>query len=184
MALRSTVYKAELQVSDLDRGHYATHALTIARHPSETEERMMVRLLAFALHADEALTFGRGLSTEDEADLWQHDLTGALQLWIDVGLPDEKWLRKACGRAPRVVAMIYGGAKAEVWWSQNAQALSRLDNLEVVTLPPAATQALAGLADRSMNLTCTVQDGEAWFSSPSDSVQVVPEQLKPPGRGS
>ena len=178
MALRSTVYKAELQVSDLDRGHYATHPLTIARHPSETEERMMMRVLAFALHADDTLTFGRGLSTEDEADLWQHDLTGALQLWIDVGLPDEKWLRKACGRAPHVIALIYGGAKADVWWSQNARALSRLDNLEVIAIEPAQSQALAGLAGRSMALNCTIQDGEAWIGDAAASVQVSPQRLK------
>jgi YaeQ protein len=100
MAQRSTVYRADLTVSDLDRGVYAQHALTLARHPSETEERLMVRLLAFALHADAALAFGRGLSAEDEADLWQRDPTGVIERWIDVGLPDEKDIRKACGRAP------------------------------------------------------------------------------------
>ena len=184
MALRSTVYKAELQVADMDRGHYGTHALTIARHPSETEERMMVRVLAFALHADEALAFGRGLSTDDEPDLWLRDLTGAIRLWIDVGLPDEKWLRKACGRSPRVVVLVYGGSKADVWWSQNAAALGRLENLEVLAIPPEASQALGRLADRSMALNCTVQDGEAWFGSEAGSVQVSPVRLKPPGRGS
>lgn len=184
MALRSTVYKAELQVSDMDRHHYGTHVLTIARHPSETEERMMVRVLAFAMHADEALEFGRGLSTEDEPDLWLRDLTGAVQLWIDVGLPDEKWLRKACGRSPRVVALIYGGAKADVWWSQNAAALARLDNLEVVAIPQPQSLALAKLAGRSMTLNCTIQDGEIWFGSEADSVQVSPIRLKRPGRDS
>ena len=178
MAQRSTVHKAELQVSDMDRGHYASHALTIARHPSETEERMMIRVLAFAMHADEALAFGRGLSTDDEPDLWLRDLTGAIRLWIDVGLPDEKWLRKACGRAPHVVALIYGGSKADVWWSQNADALGRLDNLEVIAIPQPASQALAKLAGRSMTLNCTLQDGEIWFGSDADSVQVSPVRLK------
>jgi len=178
MALRSTVYKAELQVSDLDRGHYATHAFTLARHPSETEERMMVRLLAFALHADEALAFGRGLSTDDEPDLWLRDLTGAVQLWIDVGLPDEKWLRKACGRAPRVQAITYGGHKAEVWWSQNAAALARLDNLEVLSISPGESAGLARLAARAMTLTCTIQDGQLWIGSDADGVTVEPALLK------
>src|ERR1700686_5331137 len=99
MALKSTIFKAELQVSDLDRDHFATHALRIARHPSETDERMMVRVLAFALHADDALEFGRGLSAENEPDLWQRDLTGAIERWIEVGLPDEREVRKASGRA-------------------------------------------------------------------------------------
>src|SRR5512147_3279852 len=103
MALKSTIFKAELQISDMDRNYYGSHSLTIARHPSETDERMMVRLLAFALHANEGLAFGRGLSTDDEPDLWQRDLTGAIRLWIDVGLPDEKLLRRACGRADEVV---------------------------------------------------------------------------------
>src|SRR5512140_3190997 len=99
MALGATVYRASLTVSDLDRGVYGQHSLTLARHPSETDERMMVRLLAFALHADEALEFGRGLSAEEEPDLVRRDLTGAIEQWIEVGLPDEKEIRKACGRS-------------------------------------------------------------------------------------
>ena len=90
MALKATIFKADLQIADMDRNHYGNHALTLARHPSETDERMMVRLLAFAIHADEQLSFGKGLSTEDEPDLWQKDLTGAIERWIDVGLPDER----------------------------------------------------------------------------------------------
>src|SRR3982750_3888876 len=109
MALKSTILKAELCIADVDRGYYHDHTLTIARHPSETEERVMVRLLAFALHASDALTFGRGLSTEDEPDLWQHDLTGTIESWIDVGLPDERVVRKACGRARDVYVLAYGG---------------------------------------------------------------------------
>ena len=178
MALRSTVCKAELQIADMDRGHYATHALTVARHPSETEERMMIRVLAFAMYADEALAFGRGLSTDDEPDLWLRDLTGAIQLWIDVGLPDEKWLRKACGRSPRVVAVLYGGSKADIWWSQNAQALARLDNLDVIMIAPEASNGLARLAERSMALNCTIQDGEVWIASDAGSVTIAPVVLK------
>src|SRR6202165_3675547 len=109
MALQSTIFKAELTVSDLDRNHFATHSLTLARHPSETDERMMVRLLAFALNADEALEFGRGLSAEGEPDLVKKDLTGAIELWIDVGLPDEREIRKAAGRARAVKVYVYGG---------------------------------------------------------------------------
>ena len=103
MALKSTIFKASLQVSDMDRSHYGSHFLTLARNPSETDERMMVRLLAFALNASDALVFGNGLSADDEPDLWQKDLTGSIELWLDVGLPDEKLVRKACGRASRVI---------------------------------------------------------------------------------
>src|SRR6185436_13552241 len=103
MALKSTVFRAELAVADIDRGYYADHPLVLARHPSETDERMMVRLLAFALHADPLLAFGKGLSTDEEPDLWRRDLTGAIGLWIDVGRPDERRVKKACGRADQVI---------------------------------------------------------------------------------
>lgn len=174
MAQRATVYRADLTVSDLDRGVYAQHALTLARHPSETEERLMVRLLAFALHADEALVFGRGLSTEDEADLWQRDATGTIERWIDVGLPAEKDIRKACGRAREVVVLAYGARRVEQWWSENATALSRLANLKVLTLTATETDALQALAARSMTLTCTVQDGHVWLASASATVEIRP----------
>src|SRR5471032_971236 len=102
MALKSTIYKANLQVADMDRHYYADHALTIACHPSETPERMMVRVLAYALNAHERLGFGKGLSDVEDPDLSLKDLTGRVQLWIEVGLPDDKTVLKACGRADAV----------------------------------------------------------------------------------
>ncbi len=173
MALKATIFKAELEVSDLDRGHFATHALTIARHPSETDERMMVRVAAFALNADERLAFGRGLSSEGEADLVLTDLTGAIELWVDVGLPDEREVRKAAGRAARVLVLAYGTG-APLWWAQNAAALSRLSNLTVLELAPDDTRALAALAARTMKLHCTVQDGHAWFSDERTNLALEP----------
>jgi len=178
MALKSTIFKVELQVSDLDRHYYATHALTLARHPSETDERMMVRLLAFALFAHERLEFGRGLSTADEPALWQKDLTGAIELWIEVGLPDERVVRRACGRAHRVVVLCYGGHGADLWWAQHRDGLERLDTLTVLSLPAATSLALAALAGRGMNLQCTLQDGQAWLTDGSQSVHVAPVRLK------
>ena len=178
MAIKATIFKALLSVSDTDRGHYASHALTIARHPSETDERMMVRLVAFALNADEALEFGRGLSSEGEADLVHKDLTGAIQLWIDVGLPDERELRKACGRAQRVIAYLYGGKGAQLWWAQNSAALERLTNLCVVEIPQEATRALAAWAERNMDLSCTIQDGRLWFGAGERSLDFEPLTLK------
>jgi uncharacterized protein YaeQ len=178
MALRSTVYKAELSVADIDRGYYADHALTIARHPSETEERMMVRVLAFALNASEALAFGPGLSSEDEPDLVERDPTGAIDLWIDVGLPDERLVRRACSRARHVTVYAYGGARADVWWSQSREALARVDNLRVVALPAQQTADLARLASRSMKLSCTVQEGHVWLACDAGSAEVVPIELR------
>lgn len=174
MALRATVYRADLTVSDLDRGVYGQHALTLARHPSETEERLMVRLLAFALHADAALEFGRGLSTEGEPDLWQRDATGAIERWIDVGLPDERDVRKACGRAREVVVLAYGARRVDAWWNDNAAAFGRLANLRVLTLTAAETEALQSLAERSMTLTCTIQDGHVWLASDRATVELAP----------
>lgn len=171
MALKATIYKAELQVADLDRQYYGQHVLTIARHPSETDERMMLRLLVFALHASDRLAFGRGLSTEDEPALWQRDLSGRIELWAELGQPDERLIRRACGRADSVYVYSYGGNSADIWWRQIGPRLAGLANLAVVHVPTAAVQALAGLARRSMQLHCTVQDGQAWLSDQSASVQ-------------
>jgi uncharacterized protein YaeQ len=177
MALKSTIFKADLQIADMDRNYYQSHALTLARHPSETDERMMVRLLAFALHADEYLAFGKGLSAEDEPDLWKKDLTGAIELWIEVGLPDEREIRKACGKANRVVVLCYGGRGADLWWNQNRDKLERLRNLRVIGLAPESTQALAALANRNMQLQCTVQDGQVWLTDGQDTVHIEPAKL-------
>lgn len=177
MALKATIFKADLQIADMDRHYYGDHALTIARHPSETDERMMVRLLAFALHAHEALQFGKGLSTEDEPDLWQKDLTGAIELWVEVGQPDDKRVLKACGRAAQVAVYSYGSV-SKVWWAQTATKLERAKNLSVVQLPPPVTIELAALAQRTMRLQCTVQDGQVWFSDGERTVQLEIDRLR------
>lgn len=178
MASNATIYKAALQISDMDRDYYQDHAITLARHPSETDERMMVRLLAFALHADEALSFGRGLSTEDEPALWQKDLTGAIDLWIEVGQPDEKSLRQACGRATQVVVYSYGGRGADLWWEKNRITLERLHNLTVVNLPLEGSRALAQLAQPGMQLSCTIQEGQVWIGEEASSAHLELIPLK------
>lgn len=174
MALKATVYKADIQIADLDRNYYADHAFTLARHPSETEERMMVRLLAFVLYACDGLTFGKGLCVDDEPDLWSKDPTGMIRLWIDVGQPDEKWLRKACARAEQVVLVNYGGRATDVWWEQNRNALLRMDRLTVLRLPAEAGEALTALAGRTMRLQCTVQDGQVWLTDGTHAVHIEP----------
>ena len=180
MALKATIFKAELQIADMDRNYYHDHALTIARHPSETDERMMVRLLAYALHAGETLSFGKGLSTDDEPDLWRKDLTGAIELWIDVGQPDEKRIRRACGRARQVFVYCYGGHGAAIWWDQIRGKLERSGNLTVVSVPAAASQALAKLARRNMQLHCTIQEQQIWLGDTEDRVQVEPTTIMAP----
>jgi len=163
MALKSTIYKAELQIADMDRHYYADHALTVARHPSETDERMMVRIAAFALLAHERLEFGKGLSDTDEPDLWQKDLTGAIDAWIEVGQPDERRISKAAGRAAQVTVIAYGGK--DIWWQGVRSKVERLRNVQVLSLADGVAAALGRLAERTMRLQCTVQDGAAWISS-------------------
>ena len=178
MALKSTVFKANLQVADMERNYYQEHVLTIARHPSETDERMMVRLLVFALNAHEYLQFGQGMTDDEEADIWQKDLTGAIELWIDVGIPDEKLIRKACGRANQVKVYCYGGRVAEMWFAQNTSQFARQQNLTIINLPTEATRALAALAQRNMQLQCTIQDGQVWLGDGNESVMVECVVLK------
>lgn len=171
MALKATIFKVDLQVADMDRHYYADHALTIARHPSETDERMMMRVLAFACHADPALIFGKGLSADDEPDLWQKDLTGAIDLWIEVGLPDDKRLLKASARAAKVVVYSYGSA-ASVWWKNVAAKIERARNVEIFHVPPAVSQAMAKLAQRTMKIQCTIQDRQIWLTGTEDAIPV------------
>ena len=177
MALKSTIFKAELQIADMDRSYYADHSLTLARHPSETDERMMVRLLAFALNAHERLAFGKGLSDVEDPDLCLADLTGTIELWIEVGLPDEKAIRRAAGRAGKVIVYSYGRG-ADIWWKQTAKALEGDRRIGVVRLPDEATRELAGLAKRNMRLQCTIQDGQVWLTDGETSVQLEPRFLQ------
>lgn len=176
--MNATVCRADLNVADMDRHYYADHALTIARHASETDERMMVRTLAFALHSHERLAFGRGIGTADEPDVWLHDLTGRIELWIDVGQPDDKRVRKACSVSERVVVYTYGGRTSEVWWAKTGPELKRFDNLEVIALSVATSDALTEMAERSMSLQLTVQDGEAWFACGDARIVVERTWLK------
>jgi uncharacterized protein YaeQ len=172
MALKSTIFKAELQISDMGRNYYGDHSLTIARHPSENDERMMVRILAFALHAHEALAFGDSIGNEDEPSLWQKDLTGAIQVWIDVGQPDEKRIRKACGRASQVFILTYGGHGNDLWLNQIRKNFERANNLSILNMPAGAPAALARLAQRSMKLQFTIQDNQVWVTDVRETVHL------------
>jgi uncharacterized protein YaeQ len=176
MALNATIYKAELQVSDMDRHYYATHALTVARHPSETAERLMVRLMAFALYADDRLEFGRGLSDEDEPALWRKAYTGEIEQWIELGQPDEARIRKACGRAQQVVVINYSGRGADIWWDKIANSLNRNRNLTVLDIPAETVEMLAAMSERGMRLQCLIQDGQLQVMSETASVSVEPQR--------
>lgn len=178
MALGATVYKAQLSISDLDRGWYGQPVLTLARHPSETEERLMLRLLAWCMRAGEHLEFGRGLSSEGEPALWETDDTGAVIEWVELGAPDVRTVRKAAGRSEHVLVVAYDEARTRPWWESVKGELSRIDKLSVVFIPDDEAQALAAMCTRSMKLAVTIQDGVFWVSSDTENVQINPESLK------
>ena len=180
MALKSTIFKINLQISDMDRHYYNDHNFTIARHPSETDERMMLRIMIFAIQADEQLAFTKGLSTGEEPDLWQKSLSGEIENWIDLGQPDEKRIRKACGLAKQAFIYCYSGSSAEIWWNQNSSKLQRFDNLSVINIPATNVQNLGKLAQKNMQLTCTIEDGIIWMSNGDSTVEINPETLKSP----
>ena len=175
MALRATIHKADLHVADSDRHYYGSHSLTIAKHPSETDERMIVRILAFALQAQENLTFTKGLSDTDEPDLWVKDLTDAIQLWIEIGQPDERRILKACGRSDQVIVYCYGGQTSKIWWDGISNKLTRAKNLSVIAIPADQAKQLNGLVERSMVLHINTQDGEVYVSSEQGQVTITPE---------
>jgi uncharacterized protein YaeQ len=177
MAIKSTIFKADIQITDMDRHYYQDHSLTLARHPSENDERLMLRLLAFTLHASETMGFTKGLSSENEPDLWQKSLSGEIEVWIDLGQPDEKRIRKACGRAREVFIYTYNYRSALTWWRQIQNRLTRFDNLSVIVIPDAATQAMGKLSRRSMQLQYMIQDGEILLSNGEESVTIAPEKL-------
>ena len=181
MALKATIHKAQLAIANMDRGIYGDHQIIIARHPSETDERMMIRLLAYALHvpADEKkgkLEFAKDLWDVDEPALWHKDYTDAVLHWIDVGQPDDKRLMRAAGRAVQVTAYSFSSSTA-VWWKTIETKLTRAANLVVWQIDASQSQALARLAERSMQLQVTVQDGTVWMSTTSDSVEITPRRL-------
>lgn len=173
MALKATIFKAELQISDLVRHYYAEHSLTLARHPSETDERLALRLLAFALCADPLLTFTRGLSTVEEPDLWRKSLSGEIEHWIELGQPDERRVRRACAQAQQVLILAYGRG-AEPWWDKICKDLSRFNNLSVRYLPLAVCQALSGLVQRNMAWQVLIDAEQVWISQGEQSLSLQP----------
>lgn len=177
MALKSTIFKAVIQIADMNRAYYAEHALTIARHPSETDRRMMLRLLAFCIDANDKLNFCKGISSDEEPDLWQHELNGDISLWIELGLPDEKRIKKACSRAAQVIIYTYNERSFVPWWEQISSKLTRFNNLNIVNITDSELQSLETLAQRSMTVQCTIQDGDIWISESDKSAHITLKHL-------
>jgi len=177
MALSATVCKATIDISDLDRNYYGNHVLTIARHPSETERRMMLRILAYCLHAGENLEFGRGLSTEGEPALWAMDDTAHIETWVDLGCPDLKQIRKAAGRSEHVCVLAYDEAKTSVWWASHQGDFWKIPKLTIKKIDDASSERLSGMAQRNMKFSVTIQDGIVWVSNDTDNLQIEIETL-------
>jgi uncharacterized protein YaeQ len=172
MAAGSTICKAQLSISDMDRNYYETHEITIAQHPSETDQRLMIRLAAFALNASDHLVITKGIGGEDEPDLWQKNYGGEIELWIDLGQVDEKRLRKACGRAERVIVYVYNIKSASAWWKQYAAAFARFKNLSVIYLNSEGIEKFYG---RSMRLQCNISDRELSIHSENGDATLTQE---------
>ncbi len=183
VALSVTVFKVELGVSDVDHGYYADHALTVARHPSETDERMVVRLLAFGLRAhrlsdvDGELAFGPGLSTPGVPDLRLADYTGRILEWVNVGQPDERALGKAASQADQVLLFPFAAGVA-TWWRTVGPKVAGLSNLSVMQIPNAAVQQLAQAVDRRVSAQVMVIEGQVTMTVSGVDVTFTPEPLE------
>lgn len=172
MALKATIYKATVNVADMDRNVFIDSNLTLARHPSETEERLMLRLLAWLVNAHERLVFTRGLSAEDEPEIWLMNDHNGIELWVDLGLPEERRVKRACNRSASVVLYTYNGRAAQIWWQQNQSKLAQQDNLTIRFIDDEQLSALIKLASRSLTLQATIQDGTIWLSDDQNHLEL------------
>jgi uncharacterized protein YaeQ len=176
LALKPTIYKAQIELADSDRECYETLALTLARHPSETAERMAARLLSYCLNSARGLEFTRGLSSGDEPDLWQHSDSGEIEHWIEVGQPDEGRLRKATGRARRVSVYAFGKSAA-TWWTKNGKAISALPRLRVWQFPWEDVVTIAPMLGRSAQLSVSIVGGQLYIDNGAGSASLEATQL-------
>ncbi|MGK0272262.1 MAG: hypothetical protein ACI88H_002928 [Cocleimonas sp.] len=175
MAISATINKISLNIADMDRHYYQTHEITAAQHPSETDYRFMMRIIAFAFNASESLMFTKGLSSEDEPDIWQKSLTDDIERWINFGQLDDKRIRKACGRADEVIIYTYIAGKADIWWEQVKSKLDRYRNLSVSHI---VAEGVESLVNRNMQLQCNIQDGEMYLGDESQSFTIHLDKRK------
>jgi uncharacterized protein YaeQ len=176
MAIKPRVFKANIQIADMNQHYYQDHLLTIAQHPSETDERMMVRVLAFALNASDNLSFAEGITDTNHADLWDRDHNEQIALWISVGLPDEKLIRKASIRADQVIVYSYGGRPAEIWW--NKLNVSDYANLKVINLSEQDSKELAAMFSRGMKMSFTIQEDDVLITNDTTTLNLTLQKLK------
>ena len=176
MAISATINKISLNIADMDRHYYQTHEIIAAQHPSETDFRFMMRVIAFAFNASETLGFTKGLSSEDEPDIWQKSLIDDIELWVDFGQLDDKRIRKACGRADQVIIYTYNSGKADIWWEQIKSKLDRYKNLNVSHI--VAADEVQSLVNRNMQLQCNIEESEMYLADDNQSFTVRLEKRK------
>jgi len=177
MALKATINKATIHLSDMDRNYYDTLQLTIAQHPSETDQRLMIRLIAYVLNAHENLEFGKGVSDEDEAALWQINYSDVIELWIELGQLDEKRIKKACNRSQKVKLYCYGSS-VDTWWSQSASKMRQFSKLSIEQFSEETSSALAKLISRNMEFQCSIQDNQLWLTSGDETLLIETIKLQ------
>ncbi len=175
MAIKATIFKAKLEISDCDRNYYHSHDLTISCHPSETEQRMMVRVLAFALYASESLSFTKGLCADDEPELWEKNLVDEIELWISLGQVEEKQIKKSLGRSKQVIIFTYAGNKSNIWWQKNQSQFEKFKKLSIINIKPDQVAAMLTLVSRNMTLQCTIQEGIVWLGHADQTISIEPE---------
>lgn len=171
MALKSTIYKISVHLADMDREYYDTLNLTIAQHPSETEQRLFARMLAFVLNAHEHLSFGKGVSEEDEAAIWQINYAEQIELWIELGQPDEKRLKKASNRADKVKLYCYNSS-SDVWWNQNKNKCAQFKRLSVIQFSPEQISLLSQRITRTMEIQVSIQDDQLWLTLGEETILI------------
>ena len=180
MALKATIFKADISITDMDRNYYNEHNLTIARHPSENDERMMLRIIAFIVNAHERLQFTKGLSDDDEPDLWQKSFSDEIELWIELGQPSEQRIKKGCNQSQQMMIYSYANNSFEEWWKKEKTKLQTRKNLSVFTLPEELITTLANTVQRSMQIQATIQDGQIWLTiggaDTTESLEIVIEK--------
>jgi len=176
MAANATIHKAFVNIANMDEHYYEEHNLTLAQHPSENNLRLMIRVIAFVLNANDTLMFCKGISQDDEPDLWQKSLGGDIEMWIDLGQPDEKRIKKACGRSQKVIIYTFKESVASAWFNQIGNSLNRFNNLQVIHLNISGDIEL--LTNRSMNLQCNILDNELTLIDNDNSIVVTQEICK------
>lgn len=175
MAQQATPYKVELNLTDLDRNVYENQRFTVARHPSETEERLAVRLIAYALWYDEHLAFGRGLSDVDEPALWQKSLDDRVLHWIEVGQPDAERITWCSRRTERFSLVAYGNLR--VWQNKVLDGVRSLKNLNVVGVGQEALEELARDLPRSIEWSVMISDGQLYITDERGQHEIPLEWL-------